>query len=77
MDFKELIGKRIVGAEHKQLIGYDDTGYLVLTFSNGTEVTIVGGYDELYTGASEDEYPTRIGMINGRAEGLGELLKND
>lgn len=60
MEAKDLIGKTITDAKIQKLIGYDDTGYLVLNFSDGTTATVVGGYDEYYTGESTDEYPTRI-----------------
>lgn len=59
MQFKDLIGKTITAATVKKLANYDDTGFLQLQFSDGTEAVIVGSYGG-YTGKSADEYPTYI-----------------
>ena len=57
--FDYLAGKTIVSATQKKLPDYDDEGFLVLTFSDGTRVAIIGGYGG-YTGDSKDEYITQI-----------------
>lgn len=59
MEFKDLIGKTIIGATQKRLDRYDDEGYLELNFSDGTHAVIVASYGG-YTGDSEEEYPTKI-----------------
>ena len=56
---KKLIGKTIINAEIMGKKGCDDMGWLLLTFSDGTEATVVSSYGG-YTGRSEDEYPTCI-----------------
>ena len=63
MEFKDLIGKTITAAAVKKLAKYDDEGFLELKFSDGTEAVIVASYGG-YTGSSEDEYPTYIGITD-------------
>ena len=63
MEFKDLIGKTITAATVKKLAKYDDEGFLELKFSDGTEAVIVASYGG-YTGSSEDEYPTYIGITD-------------
>ena len=46
---------------------YDDNGWMLLKFSDGTECLITAGYSE-HTGMSEDEYPTRIGLSDTTLE---------
>lgn len=58
-EFENLIGKTIKSATQKKLKNCDDTGFLVLDFTDGTTTTIVASYGG-YTGNSEDEYPTHI-----------------
>lgn len=60
-EFNDLVGKTIVSAKPKKLKDYDDSGYLELKFSDGASIIVVGGYGG-WTGSSEDEYPTRIGL---------------
>lgn len=61
MEFKNLIGKTITDATVKRLANHDDKGFLELKFSDGTEAVIVSSYGD-YTGLSEAEYPTCIGI---------------
>lgn len=63
MEFKDLIGKTITAATVKKLAKHDDEGFLELKFSDGTEAVIVASYGG-YTGSSEDEYPTYIGITD-------------
>lgn len=64
MTFKDLINKTIVDAKRKKLKDYDDTGFLELTFSDGTRAIIVAGYGG-WAAESEDEYPTSIDISDG------------
>lgn len=64
MDFEDLIGKTIVEAERKRLAGYDDSGYLYLKFSDGSEITVVASYDTYRSYESVGEYPTEIYLEN-------------
>jgi len=50
---------------------YDDVGYLCLYFTDGTKCLVTAGYGG-YTGKSEDEYPTNIGVSD--REGCFERL---
>jgi len=63
-----ITGKTIARVTEMQKQGYDDTGWLKLDFTDGTHCVIWAGYG-CYTGESEDEYPTRIG-ISDDDEGL-------
>lgn len=72
---EDLIGKTITGAKIQQLIGYDDTGYLLLSFSDGTKAIIYGGFSDSYTGESIDEYPTRIGITDKGFEKLQNIVE--
>ena len=72
--FKDLIGKTIKEANHKKLIGYDDTGFLELVFTDGTKVVVMGYYNEEYTHKGEGEYSTCIG-ITDEYEGKLENIK--
>ena len=63
-----IIGKTITSVTEMKMPEFDDTGWLKLDFSDGTYCVICAGYGS-YTGNSEDEYPTRIG-ISDSAEGL-------
>ena len=63
MEFRDLIGKTITAATVKKLAKHDDEGFLQLKFSDGTEAVIVASYGG-YTGDSEDEYPTYIGITD-------------
>lgn len=59
-DLPRLIGKTIAKAELLGFEEYDDAGELELTFSDGTQASIVGTYEEVYTGNSQSEYPDRL-----------------
>lgn len=61
----ELIGKTIKSASILGIKGYDDKPYLLLEFTDGTEVKIIATYGG-YTGNSEDEYPCFI-LVGGVA----------
>lgn len=76
MTFKDLINKTIVDAKRKKLEHYDDTGFLELTFSDGTRATIVAGYGG-YTSESEDEYPTRIDISDGYHLSLVDVIDQE
>jgi hypothetical protein len=65
MELKDLIGKTIVSAKRKKLVGYYDVGFLELQFSDNTQAVIVATYDCNWTGNSENEYPTRI-FVNSK-----------
>jgi len=52
---EKLIGKTIIKIERKGIEGYDDTPYIILTFSDGSTACFEGNYGG-YTGRSEDEY---------------------
>lgn len=73
MEFKDLIGKTIIGATQKRLDRYDDEGYLELNFSDGTHAVIVASYGA-YTGDSEDEYPTKIYIQEYLKQGFTKTL---
>jgi hypothetical protein len=59
MDVKDLVGKTITSATLMKLEDYDDTAWLKLEFSDGSECCVVASYGG-YTGESEDEYPARV-----------------
>ena len=61
-DFKSMIGKTILAVTQQKLIKYDDEGFLRIEFTDGTHITISGGYSK-YTGGSEDEYQTTVGIV--------------
>lgn len=69
MKAESLIGKTIVDAEYMKSPLWDDEPYLVLTFSDGTEATVFAAYGG-YTGASNDEYPAFISLLNEKPEGI-------
>ena len=58
--FDNLIGKTIQTINKRQHSKFDDHGYLDITFTDDTEVCIVGGYIEEWTNKSLNEYPTNI-----------------
>ena len=66
-EWRSLKGKTITKARQMRLLGHDDSGFLRLDFSDGSHVTIEGGYDG-YTGRSEDEYVTVIGTCSETRE---------
>ena len=65
--YKEFIGKRILDVIQYQAYDddgeFDDDGYLKFKFTDGSEVTLMSYY-EGYTGASIDEYPTSIKILD-------------
>ena len=68
MDFQDIIGKTIQSATQVKRPVYDDEGYLLLEFADGTKCVICSWYDG-YTGDSEDEYPTGI-SISDQVDGF-------
>lgn len=56
---EDLVGKTVAAATRLEKPGYDDEGWLRLTFTNGTACVLVAGYGE-YTGNTEGEYPTHL-----------------
>lgn len=75
MKFNDLVGKTVASATQMKLIQYDDEGYLRLQFTDGTECMIIGGYLS-YTGESEDEYPTAIGIVENIDLNRFEVVEN-
>ena len=69
MNANNLVGKTITAATQMKHPTYDDSGWLKLNFSDGTECLITAGYQG-YTGESEDEYPTCIGVRDTTLESL-------
>lgn len=65
--FQEMISKTIIRVIQLKLKGHDDNGFLRLDFSDGSHAVIEGGYGG-YTGDSEDEYKTCIGMCDEERE---------
>jgi len=61
MEFSDIEGKTIRSANHVKRPEHDDEGWLMLEFTDGTKCVIVAWYGG-FTGNSEDEYPTRIGI---------------
>ncbi len=62
-EIKDLIGKTIVEAAKLGSTESDDTGWLKLSFSDGTSCVIEASYSE-HTGNSWDEYPLDIGLCD-------------
>lgn len=59
----DITGKTIAKVTRMEKPGYDDAGWLKLDFTDGSFCVIWAGYDDSsYTGNSEGEYPTRIGI---------------
>ncbi len=69
MEFKDIEGKTIKSAKQMKLRMGDDTGWLLLQFTDGTECAIEAYYSDEYTGDSDAEYPTRI-RIDSRVDHL-------
>ncbi len=63
MKIQDLIGKTIANAKIQKLSKHDDTGFLKLNFSDGSECLVVASYGT-YTGNSNDEYPTLISIAD-------------
>jgi hypothetical protein len=64
---ESIIGKTISKVTRMKKPEYDDTGWLKLDFTDGTCCVIWSSYGG-YTGSSEDEYPTCIGISDDVAE---------
>ena len=60
MEFKDIENKTIKKITKRCHSQFDDCGYLDIEFTDGTKVCIVGGYDEIWSGMSVNEYPTTI-----------------
>jgi hypothetical protein len=69
MEFKDIEGKTIKSATQSKLRMGDDTGWLVLEFTDGTQCAIEAYYSAEYTGDSDGEHPTRI-RIDARVDHL-------
>lgn len=75
MTLEGLKSKTIRSAQFMKHYKHDDEGYLCLFFTDGTKCLITAGYGG-YTGESEDEYPTNIG-ISDREGCFEELVPLD
>jgi len=68
MTFNDLVGKTIVSVTKLQHRDYPtDHGFLRLGFSDGNHVVIISYFGD-YTGNSEEEYPTGIGICSREKE---------
>ena len=67
MEFRDIEGKTIRSATHVKRPATDDEGWLLLEFTDGTQCVVFSWYGG-FTGNSEDEYPTGIG-ISGNVDG--------
>jgi len=65
MRIEDLVGKTITSAKRKKPVGFDDEGFLLLEFSDGTDALIVAGFEDNYTGNSLGEYPTYLSLYGG------------
>lgn len=63
MEFKDIVGKTIQATTHVKRPAYDDEGWLLLEFTDGSKC-IVHSWYSAYTGQSEDEYPTGISITD-------------
>ena len=61
-EFESLIGKTILSAKKMRPVGYDDEGYLKLSFSDGSSIILESTYCG-YTGNSLGEYSTDIEIL--------------
>ena len=68
MNFQDIVGKTIQSAMQVKRPIYDDEGYLLLEFTDGSKCVICSWYDR-YTGNSEDEYRTGI-SISDQVDGF-------
>lgn len=62
-DMENIIGKKIIKVTKMKNPDYDDVGWLKLDFADNTYCVIQASYT-CYTGASEDEYPTDISILD-------------
>ena len=63
MKFKDIEGKTIRFATQVKREKFDDDGWLLLEFTDGSKCVITAGYGA-FTNASEGEYPTSIGITS-------------
>lgn len=63
MEFNDIAGKTIKSATHVKRPTNDDEGWLLLEFTDGSKCVVYSWYGG-YTGDSEDEYPTKIGITD-------------
>jgi hypothetical protein len=56
-----LKGKTILEVEWLRYLDYDDKGYLLLEFHDGTRA-LIAAYHQGYTAKSRDEYQTNISV---------------
>ena len=73
--FNDMVGKTILSVKQMKLKDYDDAGFLRIIFTDNTHCVIFGGYDEIYTGDSNNEYPTLIGIAREDRELMLEDLQ--
>lgn len=66
MKIEDLVGKTIISAKRKRVIGFDDEGFLVLGFSDGTDALLLSHFEDNYTGNSIGEYPTYLSIRDTR-----------
>ena len=59
---KSIIGKTIKSVTNLKRKDSDDSGYLLMEFTDNTDCVIVGAYG-CNTGNSVDEYPTEITIM--------------
>ena len=64
-----MIGKTIESVKKYGGKGVDDENLIVMTFTDGTSIEIWASYGG-YTGQSEDEYPSFIGIETEDKEDL-------
>ena len=69
MKTQALEGKTIETATRMAKPGFDDTAWLHLRFTDGSECCLVGRYGR-YTGNSEDDYPASLAILDALPEGL-------
>lgn len=74
MDLNILIGKTIVSAEQYKLKNYDDIGFILLKFDDGTDAIIESKYGG-WTSKSIDEYQTLIDVYPLSEKRMNDLEK--
>ena len=63
MKIDDLVGKTITSAKRKKPTCFDDEGFLLLEFSDGTDALLVAHFEDNFTGDSIDEYPTYLVLL--------------
>ena len=71
--FEDIVGKTVASVHRMKHKFYDDSGFLRINFTDGTHCTIEAGYEDVFTGLCEGEYPTTIELADERRE--KELVK--